>query len=228
MKLSRSVRVLGLFAAFAGSLAGCTEGRGVKGDRPIQTVEGRKPVPGQEPFLVKLETTKGDVVLEVHPEWAPLGAQRFRELVELGFYNDCRFFRVLPGFMAQVGICGDPERNAKWRDAEFPDDPVVESNTRGMVTFAKRGVPNSRTTQFFINFSDDNTRLDGMGFAPFAKVISGMDAIDKINAEYRERPDQQRIQNEGNAYLDKAFPGLDSIKKATVLTADKKPDESKQ
>jgi cyclophilin family peptidyl-prolyl cis-trans isomerase len=122
-----------------------------------------------EPFRVKFEVSTGEFVVEVNPEWAPNGARRFRELVEAGYYDDCRFFRVLEGFMAQVGMNGDPEVNAQWDNKTIPDDPPMRSNTRGRVTFATSG-PNSRTTQFFINFGD-NSQLDGQGFSPIGEVI---------------------------------------------------------
>ena len=135
---------------------------------------------------MKLETTKGDVLIEVHPEWAPQGAQRFRELVEAKFYDGCKFFRVLDGFMAQTGINGDPAIHAKWKDRNIQDDPVKQPNTRGYVTFAKSGLPNSRSTQFFINY-DDNSRLDAQGFAPFGVVVTGMDdVVDSIYSGYGE------------------------------------------
>ena len=189
-------------------------------------VRSAAPRPLPETFQVKLVTSKGEIVIEVTPDWAPEGAARFRELVEEHFYDDCRFFRVLPNFMAQVGINGDPQVHAKWDTKTIPDDPVIRSNRRGMVTFAKTGAPNSRSTQFFINFSG-NTSLDGQGFSPFGKVVSGMDVVDKITAEYRERPQQQRIQAEGNAYLAKDFPNLDYIKTATIISDTTKPSKAK-
>jgi cyclophilin family peptidyl-prolyl cis-trans isomerase len=225
----------GLFVLLCAAISGCTEGRGVKPDRPVQTVETGKPAnapaaPAGEPYKVKFETSRGDIILEVTPKWAPYGAQRFRELVEAGYYNECRFFRVVPAFMAQCGINGDPAVNAAWKGKEIPDDPVVESNKRGMVTFAKTGAPNSRTTQFFINFAD-NLPLDKMDFAPFAKVIQGMDVVDAIYPGYLEKPNQGRIQSEGNAYLKEEFPKLDYIKKATILepsaAAPKAPEAKK-
>jgi peptidyl-prolyl cis-trans isomerase A (cyclophilin A) len=171
-------------------------------------------------YKVKFETTKGDFTVEVHRDWAPKGADRFYNLVKSGFYDNVRFFRVLSGFMAQFGINGDPALMAKWRNAPITDDPVKQHNTRGMVTFATAG-PNTRTTQMFINYAD-NSQLDGMGFAPIGKVVSGMAVVDKLYAGYGEGaprgagPDQQRMQMEGNAYLAKAFPKLDYIKKATI------------
>jgi peptidyl-prolyl cis-trans isomerase A (cyclophilin A) len=152
--------------------------------------------------------------------WAPNGADRFYNLVKNGFYDNVRFFRVISGFMVQFGINGDPGVMAKWRDAPMKDDPVTQSNKRGYITFATAG-PNTRTSQVFINFNN-NTQLDTMGFAPFGRVISGMDVVDKLNAEYGEGapggrgPDQSRMQSEGNAYLAKDFPRLDSVKKATI------------
>ncbi|MCP4643559.1 MAG: peptidylprolyl isomerase [bacterium] len=158
--------------------------------------------------------SNGKIVLECHPEWAPLGAARFRELVESGYFNGARFFRVVPNFVVQFGIAGDPELSAKWRTNDIKDDPVVQSNRRGTLSFASAG-PNTRTSQIFLNLVD-NGRLDGMRFAPFAEVTKGLDVMDAICAEYLERPDQGRIHAEGNAYLEEAFPNLDFIKKATV------------
>lgn len=166
-------------------------------------------------FNVRLKTSKGDIVIEVHPDWAPQGAKRFRTLVESDFYDGCRFFRVLPGFMAQFGINGDPEVQKLWRDNNIPDDPRKKSNTRGMVTFAKSSLPNSRSTQVFINYGD-NSRLDSDGFAPFGKVIEGMDVADRINSKHGEKPSQAKIQSEGNAYLNREFPDLDYIETATI------------
>lgn len=167
-------------------------------------------------FRVKFETTKGDVVIEVTRDWAPIGADRFYEAVNAGFYDECRFFRVIPGFMVQFGINGDPKVQSKWREATIKDEPVTQSNQRGYVTYAKSGRPNSRTTQLFINYGD-NKFLDRDGFAPFGKVIEGMDVAEAINSKHRERPNQGQIQEEGNVYLKASFPDLDFIKKATVL-----------
>jgi len=171
-------------------------------------------------YQAKFDTSKGSFVIEVHRDWAPNGADRFYNLVKNGFYDEVRFFRVLEGFMAQFGIHGDPSISRVWRDANIKDDPVKQSNTRGMITFATAG-PNTRTTQVFINFAD-NSSLDGQGFAPFGQVVSGMNVIDRLNAEYGEGaprgrgPSQGRIQSEGNAYLMKGFPRMDFVKKATI------------
>jgi peptidyl-prolyl cis-trans isomerase A (cyclophilin A) len=177
---------------------------------------GKLTATAPETFRAVFNTTKGRVVIEVTRALAPIGADRFYNLVRSGYFTDIAFFRVIPGFMCQFGIHGDPAVSAKWRDANLNDDPVKGSNTRGTITFATAG-PNTRTTQLFINFGD-NGNLDGQGFAPFGKVIEGMDAVDKINGEYGESPDQGRIQGEGNAYLKKEFPNLDYIKSASILT----------
>ncbi len=172
-------------------------------------------------FKVRFETTKGGFTVEATRALAPNGADRFYNLVRAGYFKDLAFFRVIPGFMCQFGIHGDPKVAAAWRTAQIPDDPVRASNTRGAITFATAG-PNTRTTQLFINFGD-NANLDGMGFSPFGKVISGMDVVDKINGEYGEGaprgrgPDQQRVQREGNAYLKKDFPKLDYIQSVSIL-----------
>jgi peptidyl-prolyl cis-trans isomerase A (cyclophilin A) len=172
-------------------------------------------------YKVRFDTSKGPFVIQVNRAWAPHGADRFYNLVKNGFYNNVRFFRVISGFMVQFGVNGDPHISARWREANIPDDPVKASNTRGMISFATAG-PNTRTTQVFINFGD-NARLDANGFAPFGKVVSGMNIVDSINAEYGEGapygrgPDQSRLQMEGNAYLAKSFARRDYVKKATIV-----------
>ncbi|HUR32963.1 MAG TPA: peptidylprolyl isomerase [Vicinamibacterales bacterium] len=171
-------------------------------------------------YKAKLDTSKGVIVITVHRDWAPNGADRFFNLVKNGFYDDVRFFRVIPNFMAQFGIHGNPSVMAAWRPATLKDDPTKQSNLRGFVTFATAG-PNTRTTQLFINFKD-NSSLDKQGFAPFGEVTTGMDVVDKIYDGYGEGaprgkgPEQGRIQNEGNAYLTKDFPRMDYIKTATI------------
>ena len=184
-----------------------------------------------ETFKAQFDTTKGKFTVEVTRSLAPNGADRFYNLVRSGYFKDISFFRVIPGFMCQFGINGDPAVSAKWREANITDDPVKGSNTRGTITFATAG-PNTRTTQFFINFAD-NANLDGMGFSPFGKVVEGMDVVDKINGEYGEGapsgrgPSQQRLQMEGNAYLKKSFPNLDYIKSATIVPGTNNKEEKK-
>ena len=171
-------------------------------------------------YTVKFDTSAGPFTVEVTRALAPNGADRFYNLVKHGYYNDARFFRVIPGFMVQFGINGDPALNRVWQAARIPDDAVKGSNTRGTITFATAG-PNTRTTQVFINFGN-NASLDSQGFAPFGKVTSGMEVVDKIYGGYGEGapsgkgPDQGRTQSEGNAYLTKTFPKLDYIKTATI------------
>ncbi len=204
-----SARVAIVLAGVLGLLAiGCSE--------PEATADaGIDSPPGTDVFIVDVTTSKGAFALEVNPSWAPNGAARFRELVDAGFYNDVRFFRVLTGFVAQFGINGTPATNSMWSTRTIPDDPVVKSNTRGYVTFAQSSALNSRTTQLFVNLGN-NARLDTMRFAPFAVVVSGMDVVDSLNAEYAERPDQAQISTQGNAYLDASFPRLDYIVSAQV------------
>lgn len=172
-------------------------------------------------YRAKFETTDGDFVIEVNRDWAPLGADRFYNLVKIGFYDDVSFFRVIDGFMVQFGISGYPDVSARWREANLKDDPKKESNKKGMVSFATAG-PNTRTTQVFINFSD-NTNLDGMGFTPIGRVVEGMDVVEKLYKGYGEGqpngmgPDQRKLQTQGTVYLKKEFPELDYVKKATIL-----------
>ena len=172
-------------------------------------------------FRVRFETTKGPFVVEVTRAWAPRGADRFYNLVRAGYYDDVAFFRVIEGFMVQFGIHGDPRVNAAWRVARIPDDPVAQSNRRGMVTYAMAG-PDTRTTQLFVNFKD-NASLDSQGFAPFGRVVEGMAVVDSLYSGYGEGaprgmgPDQGRAQAEGNAYLRGSFPKLDLVKTARVV-----------
>jgi peptidyl-prolyl cis-trans isomerase A (cyclophilin A) len=171
-----------------------------------------------EVFKAQFTTTRGDFVVEVHRASAPLGADRFYNLVKNGYFTNAAFFRVVPGFIVQFGLNANPAVNKVWMNANIKDDPVMGSNKRGTLVFATAG-PNTRTTQLFINFGD-NAGLDRQGFAPFGTVTEGMDVVDKIYPGYGERPDQQRITEEGKAYLDKNFPMLDSIKAAKILPAE--------
>lgn len=166
-------------------------------------------------FKVKFECTHGDFIVECYKEWAPLGTERFYQLVREGFYDDSGFFRVVPGFVIQFGLAGDPAVTAQWRNKRIQDDPVTQSNLPGTLTFATSGA-NTRTTQLFIN-TGSNARLDGMGFSPFGKVIEGMDVVKNVNAEYGERPNQGLITAEGNKYLKQNFPNMTFIKKASLV-----------
>jgi peptidyl-prolyl cis-trans isomerase A (cyclophilin A) len=174
-----------------------------------------------EMYRAKFETSKGDFVVEVHRDWAPNGADRFYNLVNNGFYDEARFFRAISGFMVQFGLNADPKLSALWRTQTLKDDPVKQSNVRGMVSFAMAG-PNTRTTQIFINYGD-NSRLDSMGFSPFGRVIEGMDVVEQLYTEYGEAapqgkgPSQARIHQEGNEYLKRDFPKLDYVKKASII-----------
>ncbi len=177
---------------------------------------------GQAPatYRAHFKTTRGDFVIEVHRDWAPLGADRFYNLVKAGYYNDTRFFRVIKGFMAQWGIHADPEISKAWRDVRISDDPVTQSNKPGYISFATGG-PNTRTTQVFINYAD-NANLDQMGFSPFGRVASGMEVVENLFGGYGEGaprgmgPLQGRLQAEGEAYLAKEFPNLDRVIEATL------------
>jgi len=185
-----------------------------------ETKKAEEPAPPV--YQVKFETTKGDFVVEVHRDWAPLGADRFHELTKAKFFDGARFFRVLKGFVVQFGLNGDPDVNAKWHNLNFVDDPVKESNTRGTITYATSG-PGTRTTQVFINLADNSRMLDGQGFAPFGKVVEGMDVVDQLYGGYRDGPprdsgpDQAKVEAQGNQYLDAHYPKLDSIKTATIV-----------
>ena len=165
-------------------------------------------------YRIRFETSAGTFTVEVTKAWAPLGADRLYALASHGFFDGARFFRVVSGFVAQFGINGNPEIQAHWREAGIPDDPVLQHNRRGTVTFATAG-PNTRTTQLFISFRD-NSNLDPMGFAPVGRVVEGMSVVDRLYSGYGEQPDQGRIQMEGNAYLAAQFPRLDSIVHTTV------------
>ena len=173
-------------------------------------------------YKVNFDTSAGTFIVEVHRDWSPNGADRFYNLAKNGFFDDMRFYRIVPGFMAQFGIHADPTVTAAWSRSQFPDDPVKESNQRGYVTFAKTGAPNSRSTQLFINFGD-NAQLDKQGFSPIGRVTTGMNVVDKLYSGYGDMaeqggkgPSQAQLTAQGNAYVTKGFPKLDYIKKATI------------
>jgi peptidyl-prolyl cis-trans isomerase A (cyclophilin A) len=189
---------------------------------PADLDPSRATAQAPEIFFAAFTTTKGDFAVEVHRSWAPHGADRFYNLIKLGFYDDTRLFRAIPDFMVQFGIPGDPQIAAKWQAASIPDDPPTQSNLRGFMSFAQTGMPNSRTTQIFVCF-ENHPQLDASGFAPFAKVSRGMEVVDAFYKGYGEGapsgqgPSQDRIQSEGNAYLDKEFPKLDRILSTRIV-----------
>ena len=173
-------------------------------------------------FEVKVETTAGDFVIKVHREWAPHGADRFFNLVKIGYYNDVAFYRVIPGFMAQAGMNGNPKASAAWLNSLIPADELRQSNTAGRVAYAMGGDPGSRSAQFFINYGD-NSYLDEMGFAPFGEVIEGFETVRALYSGYGEGapkgngPNQNTLYSGGNAYLKGAFPKLDYIVSARLV-----------
>jgi peptidyl-prolyl cis-trans isomerase A (cyclophilin A) len=179
------------------------------------------PIPAE--YKVKLETTKGDVIIQVHRDWAPLGADHFYQLVTKGYYDNNAFFRVLKGYIVQFGMNGDPKVTARWNNVPLKDDPHNISNKVGTVTFAKTSRPDSRTTHIFINLDNNGEALDADGFTPFGEVISGMENVNNLYAGYGDGPpsgsgpDQEALTHGGNAYLKKDFPSLDYITKATVI-----------
>ena len=168
-------------------------------------------------YDVKFTTTKGDFVVQVNRAWAPIGADRFYNLVKHGFFTGAPFFRVVQGFIIQFGLTPDPAVNRAWQNANIKDDPVTQSNKPGYLTFATAG-PNTRTTQLFINFGN-NTFLDNQGFAPFGQVTSGMDVVKNLYSGYGESPNQGAITSQGKAYIEKNFPKIDSIVSATIVPA---------
>jgi cyclophilin family peptidyl-prolyl cis-trans isomerase len=202
-----------LAGAFSLIAAGCSPTKNIPNTKPA----AQSSAPAGPPFSVKFETTKGDFVVEVNPEWAPNGAAHFRELVDKKFYDGCGFFRNIPNFMVQFGMNGDPKVQAEWGEQNIPDDQVTQSNKRGYVTYAQSGAPNSRSTQLFINFKD-NSMLDQQGFAPIGTVVEGMDVVDSLY-KTGENPQetQEMITRQGNEYLKKQYPELDYIKTARVV-----------
>jgi len=173
-------------------------------------------------FSARIATSKGEFVLEIHRDWAPRGADRFFNLARAGYFDDSRFFRVVPSFIAQFGIAGDPAIAALWRDRAFADDSVRQSNVRGMIAFAMTG-PNTRTTQLYISLVD-NTRLDAQGFAPIGRVIEGMSVVDSLYSGYGENSGggvragrQAPLFSGGNAYADRAYPRLDRLIRVTII-----------
>ena len=224
-----AVAALAALAAGGGATAGCGSGY-PRVDLPEPSAERQVLLAPEsdafratppDTFVVRFETSEGEFVVQVNRAWAPVGAFRFYNLVRNGYYDGVRFFRVIPGFMAQFGVHGVPAVDDAWADQQLPDDPVLVPNQRGMITYAKAG-PNTRTTQLFINYRD-NTTLDGDGFAPFGRVIEGMDVVDRLYGEYGETapggsgPDYACLMTGGNAYLARRFERMDSIVSATIV-----------
>lgn len=216
MAYSRVMRSGAVIALACAALAGCSSPEPAKKEAAVAKNEQ-----APEVFQVNLDTSKGPVTIEVHRDWAPVGADHFYSLVKTGFYNDARFFRVVRNFVVQFGVSGDPQTNRLWSSVSLPDDPVKQHNTRSTITYATRG-PNTRTTQVFINLKDNRESLDRTGFAPFGKVTAGMEAVDNFYNSYGDMPprgqgpDPSQIQLQGNAYLESRFPRLDYIRKATI------------
>ena len=203
------------------SVSACGDNRGEAGPIDLTAVSMNLQGTAPDVFRARFETSKGDFVVEVTRAWSPAGADRFYNLVSHGYLDNMRFFRVIEGFMAQFGINGDPALAALLREDNILDDPVVESNTRGKMTFAKTGQPNSRSTQIFINLVP-NTNLDALGFSPFGEIVEGMEVVDQLYSGYGEGapggtgPNQGRVQAEGNAYLNAEFPNLDYVERASI------------
>lgn len=205
-------------AAVCLAIAGCSSSSEPAKENAASSAPKKEQAP--DLFRANMETTKGSIVIEVHRDWAPIGADQFYTLVKAGFYDGDGFFRVVRNFVVQFGINGDPKTNMFWSNVSLPDDPVKESNAKGTITFATAG-PNTRTTQLFINLRD-NSSLDQRGFAPFGKVVSGMDTVESLYSGYGdmppqgEGPDPQMIERQGNEYLKAHFPRLDYVKKVTI------------
>ena len=193
---------------------GCTSEKPPAADS--QPAAHAPPPPAPDSFRVTFETSKGPFVVQVNRAWAPRGADRFLELVKSNFFDEDRFFRVVPHFVAQFGLNDKPAINDQWDKKRISDDSVRHTNARGTLVFASEG-PNSRSHQLYINLAD-NGRLDQLGFAPIGQVVTGMDVVDSLYSGYGDKPDQQLIQTLGNSYLARVFPKLDYIKTARVIT----------
>ncbi len=226
-------RACALVAACVASAAACHGSSGAKSNAPQPGAAHdalRDPsnafwsTRGPRQFFVRIETTKGAFVIDVHRDWAPRGADRFYQLVRSGFFDDSRFYRVRTGYIVQFGIAGDPATAQRWRDARIQDDSVRHTNARGVVAYAMTG-PDTRTTQLYINLRD-NTPLDAQGFSPIGVVVRGMDVVDALNAEYGEASGggmrngkQDPVFDGGNAYLDAHYPRLDHLRGAAIVRA---------
>jgi peptidyl-prolyl cis-trans isomerase A (cyclophilin A) len=194
------------------ALAGLSLLTGACADKSSESATAAGPAP--DTFRVVFETTRGTFVVETVRAWAPNGADRFYQLAGEHFFDESRFFRVVPGFVAQFGLHNDRKANERWEAARLPDDPVRQTNARGTLVFTNSG-PNTRSHQIFINLAD-NSRLDAQGFSPFGRVIEGMAVVDLLYSGYEDTPDQQYIRTLGNSYLTRMFPKLDYIRTARL------------
>jgi peptidyl-prolyl cis-trans isomerase A (cyclophilin A) len=215
----RRIALVALALGVLGTSTGCGGG-GAKSAEPANDLLNPQALTAKAPqrFDVAFKTTKGDFTITVERAWAPNGADRFYNLAKSQFFDGVKFFRVVPKFVVQFGISPDPKVSAAWQNATIPDDPVTEHNVRGAVTFAAAG-PDSRTTQLFINLGS-NTRLDPTGFAPIGSVTGGMSVVARLYSGYADDPTshQAEMQTEGNAWLDKSYPKLDSVKTARIVS----------
>jgi peptidyl-prolyl cis-trans isomerase A (cyclophilin A) len=212
MRVSSRHARTALLLAFAGLLGVSVSCR----DKSAQS-SGIPTGPAPDSFRVNVETSRGTFVVEAVRPWAPHGVDRFYALTRDGFFDQDRFFRVIPGFIAQFGLNDDPKANARWNGKPIPDDSVRHSNARGTIVFATEG-PATRSHQLFINLAD-NARLDKLGFTPIGRVVAGMEVVDSLYGGYEEAPVQRLIQKLGNSYLSRMFPKLDYIKTAKLATA---------
>ncbi len=219
-KVMCTTRLLALLCLLL-SVSACGDNGEAAGQIDLTMVSTNLQGTAPDVFRARFETSKGDFVVEVTRAWSPAGADQFYNLVRHGYLDGVRFFRVIEGFMAQFGINGNPELAALLGESKILDDPVVESNTRGKMSFAKTSQPNSRSTQIFINLVP-NTNLDALGFSPFGEIVEGMEVVDQLYSGYGEGapegmgPNQGRAQAEGNAYLNAEFPNLDYVVRASI------------
>jgi peptidyl-prolyl cis-trans isomerase A (cyclophilin A) len=206
MPFRHSALLLALFATAVSALA-CSR------EKSPDVVAG----PAPDSFRVAFATSKGDVVVEVYKSWSPHGAERFYQLVSEGFFDEQRFFRVIPQYIAQFGASADPKKNDRWDDAKIPDDPRTQSNSRGTLSFAAEA-PNTRSHQLFFNLKD-NPKLDPQNFIPIGRVVDGMSVLDALYDDYGDTPKYRLVATLGNEYLHRMFPRMDYIKTARVVGA---------
>ena len=221
----KTLRTLTTILLAAVVIAGCGNGDSVDAANTDATERNKVLMDADSPemkkqapaaFMARFDTNKGAFVIAVERKLSPHGADRFYNLVRNGYFDGNKFFRVLPGFIVQWGMNGDPAINKIWSESRILDDPVQISNKKGTITFAKPGSPNARSTHLFINYAD-NTNLDGQGFAPFGHVSEGMEVVEAINSEYKQAPNQRMISEGGNAYLNEHYPKLDTILSAKIV-----------